>query len=71
MQRDIESGFGALFDFQFDRYLTIPIVKLAYRLAFGLACLNALVSLILIFTYVGIMFRGMEYGALVQLSANA
>lgn len=71
MHRDVEAGLGALFDFSFDKYLTISITKVVYRLTFALACLNALVSVILIFTYVGDLVRYTSYGSLVQIAMLA
>lgn len=69
MQKDVQAGFSALFDFEFDRYLTISIVKLVYKLAFAFACLFALSWTIMIFTSVGAALRmtGSAEAGLIQL----
>lgn len=53
-------GLGALFDFKFDYYLTLRICRLAYKVVFLLALLNAVVS-VAIAGFVAFEFAPPEY----------
>jgi hypothetical protein len=64
MQKDVQSGLAALFQFEFDHYHTIVMAKLAYKLAFGLTCLLVIGQIWAILAYVRDVLRWVDNGDL-------